>query len=180
MRIGVKPDETGDMVSDTVVEWVSEPLVPVMVSGNVPVVADEAAWIVSWPGPGDIWSAAHVTPATPLHVTDTVLLNPLTAPTVTADVALLPAVTLAVPAPVIVKSAPALTVRVTGAECVSAPLVPVIVSVYVPAAADEFARIVRALAPGPIERASQVTFATPLHVTDTVLLNPLSAAIVTL
>ena len=79
-----------------------------------------------------------VTPeGTPLVLSDTVPVNPLSAPTLTVYVVPLPAVTVCEAGEAAMeKSGSALTIRVTVVECATAALVPWMVRVYVPGAVE--------------------------------------------
>ena len=119
----------------TVVVCVSVPLLPVTVNVNVPVEAFRLVVTVSVEL--DVGLAgfgrkeALVLFGTPLTLSVTELLNPLSAPIVTVYVVALPRVTVWLDGVAVsVKSAgaSALTTRVAAAVWVSEPLVPVIVS----------------------------------------------------
>src|SRR5216684_3478915 len=110
----------------TVAVWLVPPLVPVMVS-----VAEPGAFT-------ELELNVAVTPAgAPLTLSATAPLKPFTMPTLTVELPLLPAFTVnEVGFADTVKSGccTLVTCRVTLAVCVRLPPVPVIVSVYVPAA----------------------------------------------
>ena len=112
-------------VKVAVVEWDSVPLVPVIVTANVPAVVelqDSVAVPEFVTLPGVI--APHVRPLGTVSVRVTVPVNPFTADTVIVDVSVAPVAPVGEVA-AIVKSR---TVNVAVVECESAPLVPVIVS----------------------------------------------------
>jgi hypothetical protein len=124
------------MTSFAVVEWLSEPLVPVMFSVEVPVLAVRPTdtLIVEFPEPvTDVGMNVAVTFAgKPLTLNTTVPVNPFTAVIVTVYRVRLPRATVRVEGGAeIVKSVvvcPVIT-SITVAEWVSDPLTPVTISV---------------------------------------------------
>jgi hypothetical protein len=121
-----------------VVEWVIEPLVPVMLSVNVPAVA-ELQDTVAVPDPitlpGEI--APQVIPEGMVSVMLTVPEKPFTAETVIVDVADEPASTAVGLVALIVKSATAVNVKVAVVVWVSDPLLPVTVTETAPVEVEE-------------------------------------------
>ena len=113
-------------VNVAVVEWDSVPLVPVMVTVNVPAVV-ELQESVDVPDPAMLPGliAPHVRPAGTVSVSVTVPVKPLTAVTVIVEVPDEPTIAVGDVA-AMVKSC---TVNVAVVEWDSVPLVPVIVSV---------------------------------------------------
>jgi len=121
-------------VKDAANSIVRGPLVPVIVTVNVP---SWVEWQASVAVAGEevrvmlVWLiAVQVSPlGSGVSERETVPENPLTAVTVIVEVALLPVVTAAGEVTVIEKSGAGLKVNVAEAVCVSDPLVPVIVTV---------------------------------------------------
>jgi hypothetical protein len=124
----------------TTAECVTLPLVPVMVRLELPAGVEVVVLTVSVDDPELLTDAglklAVVPAGKPETASETLPLKPLIAPTVAMYVVLLPAVTVCdAGVAESEKSATAmgLTVRVTVAECVTMPLVPVMVNVAFPA-----------------------------------------------
>jgi hypothetical protein len=117
-------------VTVTVAVWVIAPLVPVTVTVKVRAVVEEHDNVEVWDAPKTMLAGVkvHVKPAGDTElVSATVPVNPWTGATVIVEVAAVPAVVVtAIGLAVTVKS---LTVTVTVAEWVIAPLVPVTVTV---------------------------------------------------
>src|SRR5579875_548185 len=181
----VPPDEA--TVKLTVAVCVSVPLVPVIVSVYVPAAVLLPVATVSVELPPALTDAGlnvPVAPAgSPLTLSPTVPVNPFTAPVFTVYVVLLPAFTVcALGAAEIVKSG-VFTVKLTVAVCVSVPLVPVIVSVYVPAAVLlPVATVSVALPPALTDVGLNVPVApagSPLTLSPTVPVNPFTAPVFT-
>jgi hypothetical protein len=121
-------------VKDAATSIVRDPLVPVIVTVNVPswvelqasvaVAGEEVRVMLAW------LIAVQLSPlGSGVSESETVPANPLTAVTVIVEVALFPAGTSAGEVTVIEKSGGVLKVNVAEAVCVSDPLVPVIVTV---------------------------------------------------
>src|SRR5579859_5102423 len=177
---------TGLTVRLTVAVCVVLPLVPVMVRVEVLAAAELGALTVSVAEPGaftELELNEAVTPdGAPLTLSATAPLKPFTTPTLTVEVPLLPAFTVSeVGLAETVKSGgcTGLICRVTFAECVRLPLVPVMVSVYVPATAELLVDTLRVDEPEPLTAvgfSEAVTpVGTPLTLSATLPLNPLSA-----
>jgi len=118
----------------------------------------------------------------PLTLSATAPLNPFTTPTLTVELPLLPAFTVSeVGDADTVKSGgcTGLICRVTFAECVRLPLVPVMVSVYVPATAELLVDTLSVDEPEPLTEVGLnvvvTPVGTPLTLSATLPMNPLSA-----
>jgi hypothetical protein len=127
------------MTSVNVAEWLKLPLVPVIVNVRVPVVALRRTAIDNVDVPEPAIEAGVKVVVTrepwPLTARFTVPVNPFNAPIVTVAVPLLlGAIVMLVGATEMVKfgAGAGFTTRVTVVEWTRVPLVPVIVSVYVP------------------------------------------------
>ena len=121
-------------VKDAATSIVRDPLVPVIVTVNVP---SWVEWQASVAVAGEevrvmlVWLiAVQVSPlGSGVSESETVPANPLSAVIVMVEIALFPGITAAGEVMVIEKSGVGLKVNVAEAVCVSDPLVPVIVTV---------------------------------------------------
>jgi hypothetical protein len=170
--------------------WLVLPLVPVMVRVEVLAAAELGALTVSVAEPGaftELELNVAVTPAgAPLTLSATAPLNPFTTPTLTVELPLLPAFTVSeVGLADTVKSGccTGFTCSVTLALWVRLPLVPVTVSVYVPAAVVLAVETLNVEEPEPLTEVGLnevvTPVGTPLTLSATLPLNPLSAPTLT-
>jgi len=172
--------------STTDVKCVSNPLLPVMVSVEAAsgVLDDVVTVIVELPAPVTV-AGANVTVAPagcPLAFKFTPPLKPFNAPTFTVYVALLPAVTVAVPgvaATVKSETGGAVATIATDVECVSNPLLPVMASVEVASGVlDDVVTVIVELPAPVIVAGANITVAPagcPLALKFTPPLKPFSA-----
>jgi hypothetical protein len=177
-------------VSVTLVVWVRVPLVPVMVSAYVPTGVVELVVTVRVELPVPVTVAGEklaVAPAgNPLALSVTTPVNPFTAPTLAVYVAVFPSTTVSVLGVAIsVKfggGGVASTASVTLVVWVRLPLVPVMVSGYVPTGVVELVVTVRVELPVPLtvagEKLAVAPAGSPLAVNVTTPVKPFKAPIV--
>ena len=171
-------------MSDTVVLWLKVPLVPLIVSTKVPTGVRLRVVMVNVDVPAppvtdEGLNVPVVRVGNPVTLSVTVPLNPLTLAIVTVNVveAGLPTV-WPLGLAVIVKSGfgAGFTTNVTVVEWLKLPLVPVTVSVYVPAAVDVVVFTVRVELPEPTTevglKLAEAPVGNPLTVKLTVPLKP--------
>ncbi len=161
--------------------------VPVMVTGKVPADVELLVEMLNAeePGPAGFGLKLALAPVgKPVALKDTVPLKPLSGLTVMVLLALPPGLTVAeVGFATNVKSAGAVTTRLTVVVCVRPPLVPVMVSVYVPGGVVQLAVALSVDVPEPLTEAGLKLVVIPegelLALSATVPLKPLSAPIAT-
>jgi hypothetical protein len=167
--------------------WVRLPLVPVIVSVDVPtgVVPLVVTVNVDVPDPvtvaGEKLAVAPV--GIPLALNVTTPLNPFNAPTLVVYVAAFPSTTVSVagvtPRLKFGGGGTAVTVRLTFAVCTRLPLVPVIVSVDVPTGVVPLVVTVSVDVPDPVtvtgEKLAVAPVGNPLALSATTPLNPFKA-----
>src|SRR5580693_7365364 len=174
--------------SVTVAVCVSEPLVPVIVSVGLPIGVLLVVVTVSVEDPAPVTDVGENDAVAPVGSPLVTLKltappNPFSTPRFTVYVVLPPAATVCVPGVADIVKSGANTVKATVAVCVTAPLVPVIVSVGLPAGVFPAVIIVKIELPGALREAGANVAVAPvgrplaLRLTDPV--NPLMAPTLT-
>jgi hypothetical protein len=188
MLMALAPDVPVLTTRVTVVECVNEPLDPVIVSVDVPAGVALVVLTVSVEVPTPVIAAglndAVAPPGNPVALRLTASLKPLSAPVVTVQTAAAPGATVCeAGAAVIEKSGEDATTSVVVAPWLRAPLVPVIVSVEVPAGVAPVVLTVSVDVPAPVTDAglneAVAPAGRPLAARFTVPEKPLDAPIVT-
>ncbi len=189
MLIGLMDEPAVVTLRIAVPAFVSEPLVPVTVKVELPVVVPviiERVEVVELPAIMMGFSERdHVAPAgKPVAAKLTLPVNPLRAATVTVYVAVPPGATDVVPGETLTLKSGATTLSVVVAECTSEPLVPVTETFELLAALAGAVATFRVELPDPVidedgEKVGVAPEGNPLGVKVTVPVNPFSGATLT-